>query len=151
MPELLIGEFPRPEDIGWLKETFGVTAVHNLQDQADFEHHGVDFAALSAACRRHDVRIVRTPIPDGSAEELGLRLGPVLEDLKALIDAGERVYLHCNAGLNRAPTVAIAFMRAYRGMSLDEALAHVKRRRSCGPFMATLEEHFGARDFKPGK
>jgi hypothetical protein len=50
--------------------------------------------------------------------------------------------------MNRAPTVAIAFMRAHRGMSLNEALAHVKQRRACGPFMTVLEEHFGGRDLK---
>src|SRR5579859_1946675 len=31
-PSLLIGEFPRPEDIPWLKSEFGITAIHNLQD-----------------------------------------------------------------------------------------------------------------------
>jgi len=62
------------------------------------------------------IKIVRTPISDGSADQLSLHLERALGDLKALTDAGERVYLHCNAGLNRAPTVAIAFMRAYRAM-----------------------------------
>jgi hypothetical protein len=65
--------------------------------------------------------------------------------------AGERVYLHCNAGLNRAPTLAIAYLRAHGVMSLDEACAHVKARRACGPFMTILEDYFGPRHHKPGK
>jgi hypothetical protein len=28
---LLLGEFPRPDDIAWLKSEFGITAIHNLQ------------------------------------------------------------------------------------------------------------------------
>jgi protein-tyrosine phosphatase len=77
------------------------------------------------------------------------RLHAALIDLALLIGAKERVYLHCNAGLNRAPTLAIAYLRAHGGMSLNEALAHVKRRRSCGPFMTVLEDYFGPRDVKP--
>jgi protein-tyrosine phosphatase len=77
------------------------------------------------------------------------RLRAALSDLASLLSAQERVYLHCNAGLNRAPTLAIAYLRAHGGMSLNEALAHVKRRRSCGPFMTILEDYFGPRDLKP--
>jgi protein-tyrosine phosphatase len=53
--------------------------------------------------------------------------------------------------MNRAPTLAIAFLRAYRGMSLDEALRHVKARRACGPFMTVLEDYFGPRHVRPEK
>lgn len=150
-PELLVGEYPREQDIEWLKQSFGISAVHSLQDDEDLDHHGLDLASLKQSCRRHAIRLVRTPIPDGSADHVAVHLERALEDLSALIDAGERVYLHCNAGLNRAPTVAIAFLRARRQMSLDEALAHVKSRRACGPFMTVLEDHFGPRDHKPSK
>ncbi len=77
------------------------------------------------------------------------RLEAALDDLHSLMRERRRVYLHCNAGLNRAPTLAIAYLRAHRRMSLDEALAHVKKRRACGPFMTVLEDYFGPRDFKP--
>ena len=53
--------------------------------------------------------------------------------------------------MNRAPTLAIAFLRAYRQMSLDEAMDTVKRQRPCGPFMTVLEDYFGPRHLKPDK
>jgi hypothetical protein len=34
-------------------------------------------------------------------------------------------------------------------MSLDEAVAHVKKYRACGPFMTILEDYFGPRHLKP--
>ena len=73
--------------------------------------------------------------------------------INLLIDrqSNGRVYVHCNAGMNRAPTLAIAFLRAYRQMSLDEAMLMVKKQRACGPFMTVLEDYFGARDHKPEK
>jgi protein-tyrosine phosphatase len=77
------------------------------------------------------------------------RLKAALRDLETLMRERQRVYLHCNAGLNRAPTVAIAYLRAHGGMSLNEAMAYVKKRRACGPFMTVLEAHFGPRDEKP--
>jgi protein-tyrosine phosphatase len=147
---LLIGEYPRESDIPWLREQHGVTGVHNLQDDDDLRIHGLDIDALHVVCRRHGVKLVRTPIHDGSSDDMAARLGDALAALRQLLRESRRVYLHCNAGMNRAPTLAIAYLRAECGMSLDEALAYVKARRACGPFMTVLEEHFGARDYKPG-
>jgi len=149
--ELLIGEFPRREDISWLKETYRIAAVHSLQDKEDLTIHALDLGALREAYREHGIKFVHTPIQDGSADAMAERLEAALNDLGSLVAATRRVYLHCNAGMNRAPTLAIAFLRAYRQMSLDEALAMVKKRRACGPFMTVLEEYFGPRDYKPRK
>lgn len=149
--QLLIGEYPRHEDATWLKDTFGVTAVHSLQDDEDLRFNGLDIAALKAAYDQTGITLVRTPIPDGSANALAAHLEEALANLQALVQAHERVYLHCNAGLNRAPTVAIAFMHTFYNMPLLEALAYVKQRRPCGPFMTVLEDYFGSRDHKPEK
>jgi protein-tyrosine phosphatase len=149
--QLLIGEYPRPEDIEWLKREHRVSAVHNLQDEEDLRLNGLDIGRMRELYHSHGIKLVRTPIPDGSADAMADHLANALAELHRLIAADERVYLHCNAGLNRAPTLTIAYLRAYEGMSLDEALHHVKRRRACGPFMTVLEEHFGPRDFKPDR
>jgi protein-tyrosine phosphatase len=146
---LLIGEYPRPADAQWLRDSHEVTAVLNLQDSADLGLNGLDAIALEAAYADAGIEFVHAPISDGSADALSERLDATLVALKDLIDRGRRVYLHCNAGLNRAPTIAIAYLRAARGMSLDQALAHVKSRHACGPYMTVLEERFGARDRKP--
>lgn len=148
-PELLIGEYIRPEDVEWLKQTHGVTAVFNLQDDEDLKVKGLDLAALEAAYGRHAMVAVRVPVPDASDEQLALRLESALSQLRRLIDSGRRVYLHCNAGVNRAPTVAIAFIHAHRMMPLGEAVAYVKSRRVCAPFDRMLEEFFAARAARP--
>jgi len=148
---LLIGEYPRAGDIEWLNKVYGVTAILNLQDDEDLRINALDIAELRDLCSRLGMKLVRSPIHDGSADDMGDRLVTALGDLGDLVDAGERVYVHCNAGFNRAPTLAIAYLRAHGGMSLNEAMAHVKQRRPCGPFMTLLEAHFGSRDLKPGK
>jgi protein-tyrosine phosphatase len=149
--KLLIGEFPRLDDIPWLKREFGITAVQNLQDDQDLALNGLRDRELAQTYHQCGIKILRTPIQDGSADAMADRLGDALSALAGLISAGERVYLHCNAGLNRAPTLAIAYLRAHCNMSLDEACAHVKARRACGPFMTILEDYFGPRDHKPSE
>ena len=66
-----------------------------------------------------------------------------LELLRSSLQDGDRVFLHCNAGCNRAPTVAIAYLRAYHAMSLAEARDFFKARRPCGPYMNVLYRYFG--------
>jgi protein-tyrosine phosphatase len=149
--ELLVGEYLNQADIAWLKDTYGITAVHNLQDDEDLRINGLDNGELSAEYDAHGIDYVRTPIPDGSADAMAERLEVALHDLRDLVGPGARVYLHCNAGMNRAPTLAIAFLRAYRQMSLEEAMKLVKKQRACGPFMTVLEEYFGPRHYKPEK
>jgi atypical dual specificity phosphatase len=149
--ELLVGEYPGQADIGWLKDTYGITAVHNLQDDDDLRMNGLDAALLRDEYDAQGIEYVRTPIQDGSADAMAERLEVALHDLRELVDSNGRVYVHCNAGMNRAPTLAIAFLRAYRQMSLDEAMILVKKQRACGPFMTVLEDYFGARDHKPEK
>ena len=146
---LLVGEYPRITDIEWLKHEFNISAIHNLQDDEDLRINGIDVIKLREACLHHRIKLVRTPIRDGSSDDMAARLGDALQCLQELLSGQNRVYLHCNAGLNRAPTLAIAWLRANAGMSLNEAMAHVKKRRACGPFMTVLEAYFGPRDEKP--
>jgi protein-tyrosine phosphatase len=139
LPELLVGEYPTPDDAGWLRTAHGVTAVVNLQDDFDLASKGLRLADLERAYRAHGMRFHRVPIPDCDAEALAARLAGVVGLLGDLLHEGQRVYLHCNAGMNRAPTVAIAYLHTRQGLSLAEAHDFVKQRRPCVPYMLVLE------------
>jgi protein-tyrosine phosphatase len=139
---LLVGEYPAPSDVAWLRDEHGVTAVVCLQDDADLASKNLDLRALEAAYREAGVAFHHLPVQDGDVQELAARLPEVLERLHALFDAGERVYLHCNAGFNRAPTVAIAYLHARHRLSLQEAWELVKQRRSCAPYRSALDLYF---------
>jgi len=136
--DLLVGEYPTVDDIAWLRRTHGVTAIVNLQDHSDLTSKGLQAADLLAACRRHGMRWHHVPIPDGDLPMLRLRLETLLPLLAALAAAGERTYLHCNAGFNRAPTVAIAHLHVNSGLALDDAVAAVTARRACAPYLEAL-------------
>jgi len=138
-PALLVGEYPTPEDAAWLRDEHGVTVVVSLQDDADLASKGLRLAALERAYREHGLAFHRIPVPDGDDRNLAARLGEIVALVGEVIDAGGRVYLHCNAGFNRAPTAAIAYLHAHEGLSLDDARDLVKQRRHCVPYMRALE------------
>ena len=144
-PVLLVGEYPLPEDAAWLRDQHGVTAVLSLQDDADLASKGIELRALERAYREHGLGFHRIPVPDGDDRHLAARLGEIVGLLGRLVDGGERVYLHCNAGLNRAPTAAIAYLHVREGLSLEAARNAVKQARPCVPYMRALESYFGER------
>jgi protein-tyrosine phosphatase len=142
-PALLVGEYPTPEDAAWLRDEHGVTVVVSLQDDADLASKGLRLAALERAYREHGVAFHRIPVPDGDDRNLAARLGEIVALVGEVIDAGGRVYLHCNAGFNRAPTAAIAYLHVREGLPLAAARDAVKRLRHCVPYMRALEAYFG--------
>jgi len=141
-PALLVGEYPTPEDAAWLRDEHGVTVVVSLQDDADLASKGLRLAALERAYREHGVAFHRIPVPDGDDRNLAARLGEIVALVGEAIDAGGRVYLHCNAGFNRAPTAAIAYLHVREGLPLPAARDAVKQVRHCVPYMRALEAYF---------
>jgi len=143
LPELIVGEYPLPSDAPWLRQEYGVTAVLSLQDDADLASKGLRTADLDRGYREQGIHFQRIPITDGDAEMLALRLDEIVQQVRDLSRSG-RLYLHCNAGINRAPTAAIAYVHVYHRLSLPEAYTFVHARRFCMPYMSVLEARYGS-------
>lgn len=141
-PYLLIGEYPTPEDADWLKSSLGVGAVVCLQDDADLQGKFLRLAELRAAYAAGGIEFHRVPIADGDGVGLAAAIDGIVQLLHDLIRDGNRVYVHCNAGMNRAPSVAIAYLHVHEGLSLDAARDVVKERRLCVPYMTVLASHY---------
>ena len=137
-PTLFVGSYPRSQiDVSRLRAA-GITAVLNLQTDADVDALSVDGAALSSHYGEHDIVIARYPIRDFDPEDVEQRLGNAVIVLDRLLDSGHRVYVHCTAGINRSPTVVIAYLTWYCGWSLDQAVAHVRQRHRCQPYVQVI-------------
>jgi atypical dual specificity phosphatase len=141
-PTLLVGSYPTPDDAAWLREEHGVDAVVSLQDDADLASKGLVLDELARAYAAADIAFHRIPIPDGDEGLLAARLDDAVALLGALARARRRVYLHCNAGFNRAPTVAVAYLHVHEGLPLAAAAALVKRLRPCVPYLRLLASRF---------
>jgi protein-tyrosine phosphatase len=143
LPRLLVGEYPNLDDVAWLRRTHRVTAVLSLQDDADLASKRLRLADLEAAYGRDGVAFHHIPIPDGDVDHLAAHLPRIVGTLHELIAGGARVYLHCNGGLNRAPTAAIAYVHLRYLVPLARAAAFVRRRRQCAPYVRALEHCYG--------
>lgn len=136
---LIVGEYPTPEDADWLHTQLGVGAVINLQDDYDLAGKFLRRADLERAYGARDIVFHHVPIPDGDAEYLSQQLDHLVRLMSDAGQAGRTIYLHCNAGMNRAPTVAIAYLHAGHGLDLAEAIELMKRRRPCLPYVRALD------------
>lgn len=119
---LALGPAPRVAELGAL-ERAGITAVLSLQEDLE--------AAPPPAALRGRLEWARVPLADGHAGG-SLRLDQLrtaVEQLRRWREAGHMSYVHCYAGVGRAPTVCAAYLIASEGFSLGEALARVKRAR----------------------
>jgi atypical dual specificity phosphatase len=143
LPTLFVGEYPRVEDVAWLKQEFGISAVFSLQDAEDLAAKSLSLPALVIEYRQWHVQFHRTPVADFDCQSLERALPSALDVLHSLTQEGHTVFLHCNAGCNRAPTLAIAYLHVHHQMLLDAARDFVKARRPCGPYMEILYQYFG--------
>ena len=143
LPTLFVGEYPRVEDIAWLKQEFNISAVFSLQDNDDLQAKGLTLHALKNEYTRHQLEFRRTAVADFNCDSLAVALPSALQELHALAQEAHTTFLHCNAGCNRAPTLAIAYLHSYHNMTLEEARDFFKARRPCGPYMEVLYQHFG--------
>lgn len=128
-PNMFIGPYPQTvDDIDTLAKA-GVTAIFNTQTDEDFVHRGIQWDLLMARYRSHDIKVVRYPIRDFDRISLRKRLVGASAELDELIRAGKDVYIHCTAGMGRAPACAVAYLCLVRQMPLDDAVTHVKKHR----------------------
>ena len=144
-PYLLVGEYLRPDDTTWLTDKVGVTAVLCLQDDIDLGRKALSLSELAQTYRFASIEFHHAPVPDGHQAIFIQRLPAIVARLAEMIARKTTVYVHCNAGMNRAPTVAVAYLHEHEGMALDAARDFVKQRHACVPYMTMLEAYYASR------
>ncbi|KAJ1429781.1 Tyrosine specific protein phosphatases domain [Sesbania bispinosa] len=132
---LIVGSQPqKPEDADHLKKEEGVAYILNLQHDKDVEYWGVDLKSIIRRCRKLEITHMRRPAIDFDPNSLRRELPKAVSSLDWAISEGKgRVYVHCTAGLGRAPAVAIAYLFWFRGMNLNTAYDMLTSKRPCGP------------------
>jgi protein-tyrosine phosphatase len=118
---------PDPEA---LVERIGADVVVCLNEEAELvERYPTYVDWLRAQPPR---RVIWYPIPDLHAPGRE-QFAPVLTDIVDRVVEGERLVVHCGAGIGRAGTIAVAVLVSL-AVPLDEALDRVRRHRpAAGP------------------
>ena len=104
-----------------------------LQQERDATVWGVDLQALEQAMRQRGIVFIRAEAVDFDTVSLSKGLPKAVGALAEQLAAGRKTYVHCTAGRHRSPATCVAYLQWFHDMSLDEAYAYVKARRSCDP------------------
>lgn len=118
----------------------GISAVMNLQSDADFHRLGIDWPALENLYHELDLAVYRVPMIDFDEADIARLLPRAAHSLDQALGQGHRVYLHCTAGRERSPTTAVAWLAWYGGHDLDDALALVRNARPVNPYEDALRQ-----------
>ncbi|KHN37865.1 Laforin, partial [Glycine soja] len=140
-PDLIVGScLQTPEDVDKLRR-IGVKTIFCLQQDSDLEYFGVDINAIREYAKTcNDIQHLRAEIRDFDAFDLRRRLPAVVSKLyKAINSNGGVTYIHCTAGLGRAPAVALAYMFWVLGYKLNEAHTLLQSKRSCFPKLDAIK------------
>jgi hypothetical protein len=139
-PNLLVGSCPQhAEDMDRLKREFGVTAVLSVQTDDDLDSWGIYWDKMQACYQQLGLEARRVPVRDLDPDDLRRMLPKCVGVLDELLREGHTVFLHCNAGANRSPTIAIAYLSWIKGWTLEEATDHVIQHHPCDPYIEAIQ------------
>lgn len=138
--DLFIGNAPQNSvDVSRLKQ-MEVTAVLSLQSDQDFKSHKIDWKKLQSVYQYSEISVRRFPIIDFDEADLAKRLADPVRALNDLLEAGQRVYVHCNAGVCRAPATVLTYLCHYRAMEITEGLDYIRLNRpQAHPYLSAVE------------
>jgi protein-tyrosine phosphatase len=135
---LFVGTFPRStEDIDRLHQQ-GVTAVLNVQTDEDMAYWGVNWNRLERQHRQVGIEVRRVPVRDFDLDDLRRQLPECVEVLEELLQSGYIAYVYCNMGINRSPSIVIAYLHWVQGWDLENATDNVMKCRSCEPYLDAI-------------
>ena len=130
-----------PEDANLLAEEEDVKTILCLQEDSDMAYFSLDVAPIRQEASLIGMQHLRHAIRDFDPYSLRRRLpGAVALFTQAMQRNGGTGYVHCTAGLGRAPAAALAYMWWVEGIPLHEAYSLLTSIRPCKPKADAIRE-----------
>ncbi len=112
---------------------------------------GVDLPAVRAAAAARGLLWTRVVVRDFDRLDQAAALPNMARALAALLALGRVPYVHCTAGINRAPLCVVGMLTFSRGWELDDAVAQLKAQRGqanpyCEPWKAARQRLLAGRE-----
>lgn len=138
--DIFLGSAPQTSvDVSRLKQ-MKVSAVLSLQSDSDFSTHRIDWKKLQSAYQYNDISVQRFPIIDFDENDLAVKLIDPVRALHQMMMIGHRVYVHCNAGVCRAPATVLGYLCHSRGMTLEQGLEYIRLNRpQANPYLSAVK------------
>ncbi|MGD8395339.1 MAG: dual specificity protein phosphatase family protein [Candidatus Eiseniibacteriota bacterium] len=122
-PRLVIGSCPMtPADLARIRAGTGVESVLSLQHDDCLDYWGVDWPAMRRAGERLGLTMARRPIRDFDLADMRRHLADAVALLARLDPPRHRTYVHCTAGLGRAPLVVLGYLTLVEGLDRERAI-----------------------------
>lgn len=138
--DLFVGSAPQSDLDASRLAQMKISVVLSLQSDADLKAHGIDWQKLQQAYAEAGITPHRYPIIDFDEADLGRKLPEPVKTLNKLLAVGHRVYVHCNAGICRAPATVLTYFCHCRGMTINEGLAKLRKERpQVHPYISAVE------------
>ncbi|KAG2454888.1 hypothetical protein HYH02_000719 [Chlamydomonas schloesseri] len=135
LPDLIVGScLQTVADVDHLYNKENVRTIFCLQEDPDMAYFNLDIKPIQARCAELGLKHVRFPIRDFDGFDLRRKLPKAVSRLARDHDPTTgTVYIHCTAGMGRAPATALAYMFWLRGYQLDAAYELLRGKRMCSP------------------
>ena len=120
----------------------------------DIAHRGVDWARMVDWYSKRGIEATHFQIHDFNSEHLTERLKDAAIELNHLINVkGKKVFVHCTAGMGRAPASVISYLIAFKKVSCWQNLVAVaawvkKYRKVSTPNLGAIGAALARDDFK---
>lgn len=128
-----VGPAPRHEADYAHLAGLGVQDVLSLQTEAEARMSGIPHEEALGMASRHGLALARVPIRDFDARSMAAVVPEAVRMLRDLRGRGRSAFVHCAAGINRAPTVVAGYLALAHGLSGEQACNWVTTLHFCAP------------------
>ncbi len=122
-PRIVIGSCPMTvADLRRIRDEAGVSAVFSLQHDACHVYWSIDYDQLCSAGSAMKLAMDRWPIRDFDVPDMRRQLPGAVSAVARLLDQGHRTYVHCTAGLGRAPLTVLGYLTLVEQQDPEQAI-----------------------------
>jgi atypical dual specificity phosphatase len=142
---IVIGTGPMtPDDLRRIHFETNVSGVLSLQHDDCLAYWGINYVTMYSTGIELGLMMERCPIRDFNVPDMRRRLPAAILMLSNLLVHGHRVYVHCTAGMGRAPTVVLGYLTMVEGYSPDDAIRLILKGRH--ESVPAWEAYYGCRE-----
>lgn len=113
------------DDLARVRREAHVSALLSLQHDDCHAYWKIDSATLEATASQLGLAFARCPIRDFDIEDMRRQLPQAISTLARFQAAGHRTYVHCTAGLGRAPLTVLGFLTLVEGWNPERAIRRI--------------------------
>lgn len=142
---IAIGTCPMlPDDLRRIHSEAGVSGVLSLQHDDCLSYWGINYTMMYRTGTELGLLMKRCPIRDFDVPDIRRRLPAAISILSNMLSRRHRVYVHCTAGMGRAPAVVLGYLTLVDDCSPSEAIRLILE--GCPDAVPAWEAYYGCRE-----